>query len=282
MTYRRLTVLIAALLISGCDVGARPGVSQSPPPPVPGPPPPGYTVPPAGLPAVRPPPLFGIGGGESDQHTHISFNSPRNLAFASVRIVVDRAAPVGLNFFALQVDFNNGTWAHGGVQDVDGPNGSRTRQVNWGGLVDRGGGNGDYDNQNDAADIEKIQNPPAGQHVGPYPWRNGVEYEYVIERGAYVTIPPGDYRMIPDRAPVRVNHPRGMWEWRFTVRPISAAGAPYVAVLYDSADSFNSFYVWNESGYGSTNDTQHTSWWTPVYASLGARVSQAPSSWARF
>jgi hypothetical protein len=50
--------------------------------------------------------------------------------------------------------------------------------VNWGGLVDHGVGNADYDQANDRADPEKIQNPPAEQHVGPYAWQNGVEYEY--------------------------------------------------------------------------------------------------------
>src|SRR5205085_5402940 len=105
---------------------------------------------------------------------------------ASVQVVVDRAATSGLNFFALQVDFDNGTWAHGGLQDVDGPDGPespRVRQVNWGGLVDRGGGNADYDQADARADLEEIQNPPAGQHVGPYAWRDSVEYEYRIERG---------------------------------------------------------------------------------------------------
>jgi hypothetical protein len=227
-------------------------------------------------------PLFGIGGGEQERQTHISFETPRTMVSASVRVVVDRVSPAGLNFFALQVDFNNGTWAHGGLQDVDGAPGARKRQVNWGGLVDRGGGNDDYDQMHDVADLDKIQNPAVGQHIGPYPWRIGVEYEYRIERGARVRFQPGRYRLISDHPLVQVDHARTMWEWRFTVRPVSEAGASFVAVLYDSADSFNSFYVWNESGYGSTDQSQHTSWWAPLYVKTGARTWSAPAAWNRF
>jgi hypothetical protein len=59
-------------------------------------------------------------------------------------------------------------------------------EVNWGGLVDRGGGNDDYDQMHDVADLDKIQNPVVGQHIGPYPWRIAVEYEYRLDRGARV------------------------------------------------------------------------------------------------
>lgn len=269
MAMKLLTLLH---LLLGCDRTPEPVTPQAPPvasaEPV--------------APARRPPPLFGIGGGERDPQTHISFETPKQLVAASVHVAIDRAAPAGLNFFALQVDFNNGTWAHGGVQDVDGPEGRRIRQINWGGLVDRGGGTADYENENDVADLDKIQNPPPGQHVGPYAWKDGVEYEYRIDRGAQVTLPPGTYRLIPDRPLVRVTQPRVMWEWRFTVRPVSEPGPSFVAVLYDGAESFNSMYVWNESGYGSTSAAQHTSWWTPLYVALGDTVAKAPSSWDRF
>lgn len=228
------------------------------------------------------PPLFGIGRGEDDAHTHVAFVIPKGLVSASVHVVVDRTASAGLNFFALQVNFNNGTWAHGGVQDVDGPDGRRVRQVNWGGLVDRGGGNADYDQMDDLADLEKIQNPPAEQHLGPYAWKNGVEYEYLVERGALVTMPPGAYCLIPDRKPVRLNHARRMWEWRFTVLPISEPGRPFVAVLYDRADAVDRIAVWNESGYGAADQAQHTSWWQPLYSTLGGGRAMAPVSWKRF
>ena len=231
---------------------------------------------------AAPKPLFAIGGGEPDAHTHVAFDAPKHLVGASVHVVVDRIAPAGLNFFALQVDFGNATWAHGGVQDVDGDKAAHVRQVNWGGLVDRGGGNADYEKENDLADLDKIQNAPAGQQLGPYAWKPGVEYAYSVERGAQVTLQAGDYRLIPDRPLVHVDHPRKLWEWRFTVAPVAGKGAPFVAVLYDAAPSFTGFSVWNESGYGSTDKAQHTSWSQPRYTEAGATAAQAPVKWERF
>ncbi|MCE9579686.1 MAG: hypothetical protein K8W52_41595 [Deltaproteobacteria bacterium] len=225
-------------------------------------------------------PAFGIGGGESDAHTHVSFQAPRALTAAHARVVVDKVAPRGLNFFALQVDFNNSTWAHGGLQDVDGPDGGRTRQANWGGLVDRGGGTDDYDKEDDLADLEKIQNPPVGQHVAPYAWKTGMAYDFSVERGAKVTLPAGNYRLISDRPIVRVDHPRTMWEWRFIAQPVDG-GAPYAVTLYDAADAFEAFYVWNESGYGSTAAEQHTTWSALRYVE-GGGDAQVPASWDRF
>lgn len=232
---------------------------------------------------ARTAPTFGIGGGERDPLTHISFVTPASMTKASVRVVVDRAAATGLNFFALQVDFTNGTWAHGGLQDVDGDDvGTRKRQINWGGLVDRGGGNDDYDKENDRVDVEKIQNPPVGQHVGPYAWKDGVEYELVVERGERVTFPPGDYHLMPDHPAVHVDHARAMWAWKFTVHPTTEPGPTFTAVLHDAADAFASFTVWNESGYGSASTQQHSSWWAPRYATAADATPSEPTSWARY
>ena len=227
-------------------------------------------------------PPLGIGAGEADAHTHADLVSPKNLVRASVHVVVDRPASAGLNFFAIQVDFANGTWAHGGVQEVTGENGARKRQVNWGGLVDRGGGSTDYDAEQDLIDIDRIQNPPTGQHLGPYDWKNGVEYEYVVQRGALVRLPPGDYRYLPERATVHVDHERSMWEWHFTVRPVIGPGVPFSATLYCSADSVKNFMVWNEAGYGSKASDQHTTWSSPLFQVNGAGVDQSPTAWKRF
>lgn len=277
----RRALLSLWVLITACE----------PTTPLPGPTPPALspsTTPgPPTTPADAPvdadaPTRFAIGGGEAAPETHVAFDAPRDLIAASARVVIDRVAPRGLNFFALQVDFANGTWAHGGVQDVDGPDGARTRQVNWGGLVDRGGGTADYDEMDDVADLARIQNPPAGQHVGAYPWQPGVAYEYRVERGAQITLPPGDYQLIPDRPVVHVARPRTMWAWRFTVRPLVGDGPTYAAVLYDGAATFTSFYLWNESGYGSTDAQQHTSWSTPRYRQAGAAADVAATSWQRF
>jgi hypothetical protein len=225
------------------------------------------------------PTAFGIGGGEADPHTHVWYQAPAALVSARVRVAVDRVAPVGLNFFALQVDFSNGTWAHGGLQDVD-QGGARARVVNWGGLVDHGGGTDDYDKEDDLADLDKIQNPPAAQHLGPYPWQDGVTYELAIARGRQVTLPPGDYQLIPDRPVVHVDHPRMMWQWRFTITPVGTDGAPFEAVLYDAADTFNAFAVWNEAGYGSTADMQHARWSSALAGEPGA-TPQPPTGWSR-
>ncbi len=183
------------------------------------------------------------------------------------------------------LDFDNGTWAHGGLQDVNGPNGPdgpRVRQVNWGGLVDRGGGDADYDEADTRMDLEKIQNPRAGQHVGPYAWKDGVEYELRIERGRRVTLPPGEYSLTPGEEQVRLDHSRRLWEWRFTVRPVAATGEPFVAVLYDAADGVDTISVWNESGYGSSSAEQQTRWSHPRFREHGQDREQTPASWQRF
>ena len=64
-------------------------------------------------------PDIGIGGDESDSHTHLRFEGiPQDakIVRVSTHLIVDQAASVGLNFFAVQVNFPNQTWAHGGPQ----------------------------------------------------------------------------------------------------------------------------------------------------------------------
>jgi hypothetical protein len=219
-----------------------------------------------------PPPAagFGIGGGETDPHTHVAIKTPRDLVRVSMRVTVDESSDKGLNFVALQVNFPNGTWAHGGLQAAGGPNPPRVHQVNWGGLVNRGGGAGDYQKEDPAADLEKMQDPPATQASDwYYDWKVGVTYELTIERGALVTLPAGDYRFSWKAKPVHVDHPRKMWEWRFTVRPVSQRSLPsFSSMLYDGAEAVWSMSVWNEVGYGASNDTLHTSWSFPSYRSI--------------
>jgi hypothetical protein len=240
----------------------------------------GCTLTPRGVPVAPPRATIGIGGGEDDAHTHLTFGAGKNMVRASVHVIVDRVPATGMNFFALQVNFTNHTWAHGGLQDVGSKN--RKRQVNWGGLLNRGGGSADYDQEDPLADLELIQNPPAGQHVGPWAWKDGVEYEYVVERGAQITLPAGDYHFFPEKPALHVDHDRTMWEWRFTATPIDGSADPFVALLYDSADSFSSFYVWNESGGDAKPEDQHTTWTVPRYRIAGDDTDQAVSSWKRF
>jgi hypothetical protein len=83
-------------------------------------------------------PDIGIGGDESDAHTHLRFDGiPKDSRIINVNthLIVDRAGPVGLNLFAVQVNFPNQTRAHGGRQVNSGE-----EKANWVGLVNRGGG----------------------------------------------------------------------------------------------------------------------------------------------
>src|SRR5580698_8043021 len=97
-------------------------------------------------------PDIGIGGNETNSHTHLRFEGiPKDAKIVSVstHLIVDQAAPVGLNFFAVQVNFPNKTWAHGGPQVNSG-----AEKANWGGLVNRGGGSKDYQEVNWKEDLK--------------------------------------------------------------------------------------------------------------------------------
>jgi hypothetical protein len=227
------------------------------------------------------PALFGIGKGESDHHTHVAFTAPHGLVRTRIRMRMDVDTPKGLNFIAMQVNFQgNGTWAHGGLQNADTKEGGRKRQANWGGLVNRGGGSADYKKEDDLADIEKMQNA-AGGSTRPYEWKVGEVYEYVVERGKEVTLPPGDYKFVEGHPAVHVDHAREMWEWKFSARPADG-GEPFTETLYDSADSIASFIVWNEHGYDPNKDEAHTSWFGAEYRTLDAPTKDvAPSAWHR-
>ena len=64
-------------------------------------------------------PDIGIGGDELDPHTHLRFEGiPKDsrIVNVSTHLIVEQAATNGLNFFAVQVNFPNKTWAHGGPQ----------------------------------------------------------------------------------------------------------------------------------------------------------------------
>ena len=226
--------------------------------------------------------LFGIGKGEADTHTHVSFTAPKKLIRASAHVVVDETTHAPLNFFALQVDFPSKTWAHGGLQDLASHDAERKRVVNWGGLVDRGGGSGDYDKEDDKDDIELIENGDAQSHLGAFDWKNGVVYEYVVERGKQVSFPAGDYQFFPSHKAVHVDHERKMWEWRFTVREIDKSEPAISATLYDLSDTFTSFMVWNETNQGHQLE-HHTRWGEITYRTADAPTTDVtPKGWHRF
>lgn len=210
---------------------------------------------------------------------------PDGVTRVSVEVTVDRTADEGLNFFALQVNFDNGTWAHGGLQDLDGPDDSRREAVNWGGLVSRGGGNADYDNIGDeevqAAALDLIQNPDADKQVEDVDWSRGTEYVFTIERGDLHHFEPGEYVLTHGEDPVYVDHPRDLYEWTFTITPADGGPPIYEGTLYNSSDTVDSFTYWNESGYGSTNDDLEATWSDPSYQTEGGE-EQYPESTSRY
>lgn len=126
-------------------------------------------------------PDIGIGGDENDSHTHVRFEGiPKDAKtiHVSTHLIVDQAAPVGLNFFAVQVNFPNKTWAHGGPQVNSG-----TEKANWGGLVNRGGGSKDYKEVNWQEDLLLIECGVEKPNTVPWKWDRNCEYTITVERG---------------------------------------------------------------------------------------------------
>lgn len=223
--------------------------------------------------------VVGIGDQESDRHSHLSFPAlPHDITRVSSRISVDVAPKVGLNYFAVQVNFPNNTWAHGGIQLVD-----NRLQANWGGLVNRGGGKADYEKEDPARDLAQMQNPRGDLHTGPYAWTIGREYLITIERGRQVTLPPGDYIFIGNGPRVHIPDPRVMWEWNLSIAPVGGEGPIFQSTLYDSAETIKSFIVWNECGYGACHQNQHASWSIPTYRTLHEPgTDRFAGRWLRF
>ncbi|GAB3792142.1 hypothetical protein [Dyella agri] len=215
-------------------------------------------------------PPFVIGPTANDPHSHAAFpGTPHDIIKVSSRLRVTNAVAQGLNFFAIQVNFPNKTWAHGGPQRVDGH-----YQMNWGGLVNRGGGSKDYREEDPAADLLLMQNGPDSQRSPAYAWTVGKEYVLTIERGKQVTLPPGEYVFIGSGPKVSVPAVRTLWEWKFTLKPADGNGPTQVSTLYDAADRIASFYIWNECGYGSCGKGQSASWSMPAYVSLDAPLAE--------
>lgn len=207
-----------------------------------------------------------IGSEEPDKHSHAAFPKlPHDITEVSTHLVIDRAIPKGLNYFALQVNFPNHTWAHGGLQLID-----NVKQMNWGGLVNRGGGTKDYHQSSPADDIALIQNPTGSSHTGPYDWQEGRSYTVCIKRGKHVHLPPGDYIFISGHPPLHLQKSRDMWEWILTIRPDGHPGNVINSTLYSSSPVIHSFTLWNECGYGACGHQQHATWTYPQYLSEAA------------
>jgi hypothetical protein len=220
-------------------------------------------------------PNLGLGGGESDTHTHFRFQGvPTNASIVSVstHLIVDQAATNGLNFFAVQVNFPNKTWAHGGPQVNTGK-----ELANWGGLVNRGGGSKDYTEVNWQEDLMLIECGVDKPNTVPFKWDRNCEYILNVERGQQVQLPAGTNEHFHVTAPART-----MWKWKFSITPVGPGKETFTSFLYDSADHIRSFYLWNESGYGSHSEEQHTRWSLPVYRVAGSTEDKVPTGWTRF
>jgi len=220
-------------------------------------------------------PSIGLCGDEPDQHTHLKFEGiakDEKIVRVSAHLIVDKAAPKGLNFFAIQVNFPNKTWAHGGPQDNTGE-----EMANWGGLVNRGGGSKDYTEVNWQEDLKAIECGVAKPNTVPWKWERNREYVLTIERGNLVHLPAGTNAHFHVPVPERT-----MWEWNLTIKPVEPGVGTFTSQLYDAAGSFKSFYLWNESGYGSKSSEQHTRWSLPVYRTEGNPADQVPTGYKRF
>jgi len=229
--------------------------------------------------AADAPAMIGIGEGEGEL-THLFFDSEPSARIikVSTRVIIDKAAPKGLNFFAIQVNFPNKTWAHGGPQ-INGKVGELVQYANWGGLVNRGGGSTDYTQADPKKDFYLIECGIGKPNTVPWEWKLGVEYIMTVERGNQVELPAGKYgpnRDIPlDK--------RTMWEWKFTIVPAvpSKDIGSFSSLIYDSADNLSRFCVWNESGYGSQSHEQHARWSLPVYWTDGDSKEKASTKFLR-
>lgn len=218
--------------------------------------------------------FLGIGAGE-EKPTHVGFETDKDakIVKVSVSVIVDKASPNGLNFFAIQVNFPNSTWAHGGPQ-ISKKGDGLAKYANWGGLVSRGGGTKDYkdaDPKNDRALIECGVEKP---NTIPCEWELGREYVLTVERGDQIALPPDD------KTPTE----RKMWVWRFTMVPKDnpQTSPTFTSTLYNSADHISSFCVWNEAGYGSTSEEQHARWSLPKYFTEGDKREREAQKWSRF
>lgn len=215
-----------------------------------------------------------IGAGE-EKPTHVAFETEKDakIVKVSVNVIVDKASPNGLNFFAVQVNFPNSTWAHGGPQ-ISKKGDGLAKYANWGGLVSRGGGVKDYSDADPKNDRSLIECGVEKPNTIPCEWELNREYTLTVERGEQVILPADE------KTPTE----RKMWVWHFMMTPAGdAQTAPtFTSKLYDSADHISDFSVWNEAGYGSTAGEQHARWSLPEYFIEGDNRARAPARWWRF
>lgn len=221
---------------------------------------------------------FDIGPSNDPNLTHVYLlnnnSNPQNVVGVQINLTVDNVsqqALKGLNFWALQVDWPNNTWAHGGPQThIANPSQPWGNQVNWGGLVNHGGGSDDYAQVNPAKDIYLLQAGP--NRLAPYDWEVGKTYTLSVERGNLVTLPPGTYNYGGDGQPVKVDDARQMWEWTFTMKPADGSGSAYTSTMYNSSPYIYDTLFWSESGYGNLGAAKNSIWTDPQYTTADGRL----------
>lgn len=201
-----------------------------------------------------------------------SATPPEGTTHVQLHVNVDETSPDGLNFFAVQVNFDNETWGHGGVQRTDGD-----RKVNWGGLPVRNDGNSDYTEPSDEQkqrELDRIQN--GENRVEDIDWEEDTEYIYEVERGDLVTVPAGEAAVIDNESSVDVDHEREMYEWNFTIRPADGGDPVYEGTMLNSAESIEWISFWNETGYGADNEATSATWGELETATEGQPLEQLP------
>ena len=173
---------------------------------------------------------------------------------ASVDVKIDEVPRHGLRFFALQVNFADVAWAHGGLQkDPD------EGQANWGGLVP--GVSYDYEGH-ELDTLQNIQNMPGRTREAS--WREDTWYRYEITRGPLEVLPAGEYSVLTEE-PTMVPNDREMWRWDFTIREIETDVVVWEQSLYVAHAVITSATYWTETGYGMTCDDRITVQWRNPY-----------------
>ena len=181
--------------------------------------------------------------------THRIQDAAQHIGLGQIRLVdqqvlfpgaglqdVHRREDALVHQFAIEVDFPNSTWIHGGPQLLD----DGSLQANWGGLVDRGGGDADYDLLDWKKDVLLIQCGVGKPNTVPWSWQFDREYVLTVRRGQKVRLPAGTLTIDEEtfRAPART-----MWEWHFTIEPLKPrkGDRTFSSLCYDSADSIADF-----------------------------------------
>ncbi|WP_291363779.1 Hint domain-containing protein [Acetobacter sp. UBA5411] len=181
----------------------------------------------------------------------LPIDASTHVTSISIDLTIDALNGPGMHFFALQVDFSNGAWAHGGLQ----AQGETPWRINWGGLDVTPDDPTGY-SINDPQDLSYIQdNIP--QYVSA-DFLVGKTYTYTISRGEEVTFLPGYYTKIDGAQTYYVDQTRTMWEWHFTVTPTDGSSPAITQVLYTSSPYISEAAYWNENFEAS----QPASEWT--------------------